>query len=203
MCRSEDRTDAGGLGLGAVAGFDSVGAGAAGVAGAAGLAASGALDAGSLILLLENISRSLDVSHWVYRFSVHAHLIVQMRAGGPSGATHISNMIPTRDPLADLHTDLGVMSVKCLNPEGVFDPHKSSKTGLPAGMCDHAICGCKEIGALAQPDDIRFTAALPKTRSGKIMRRLLRDIAAGKEASGDTTTLEDYTVLAKLRDDEE
>jgi len=60
----------------------------------------------------------------------------------------------------------------------------------------------KEIGALAQPDDIRFTAALPKTRSGKIMRRLLRDIAAGVESVGDTTTLEDYTVLANLRDDE-
>ena len=61
----------------------------------------------------------------------------------------------------------------------------------------------KEIGALAVPDDIRFTAALPKTRSGKIMRRLLRDIAAGKEAAGDTSTLEDYSVLAKLRDDDE
>ncbi|HQU46148.1 MAG TPA: AMP-binding protein, partial [Pirellulales bacterium] len=61
----------------------------------------------------------------------------------------------------------------------------------------------KEIGALAQPDDIRFTNALPKTRSGKIMRRLLRDIAAGKEMVGDTTTLEDYSVLAKLRSDEE
>ena len=61
----------------------------------------------------------------------------------------------------------------------------------------------KEIGALAQPDDIRFTNSLPKTRSGKIMRRLLRDIASGKEQSGDTSTLEDYTVLAKLRGDEE
>jgi acetyl-CoA synthetase len=60
-----------------------------------------------------------------------------------------------------------------------------------------------EIGALAQPDDIRFTAALPKTRSGKIMRRLLKDIASGKETVGDTTTLEDYSVLAKLREDEE
>jgi len=60
----------------------------------------------------------------------------------------------------------------------------------------------KEIGALAQPDDIRFTASLPKTRSGKIMRRLLRDIASGKETVGDTSTLEDYSVLAKLRDDE-
>jgi len=61
----------------------------------------------------------------------------------------------------------------------------------------------KEIGALAQPDDVRFTSALPKTRSGKIMRRLLRDIASGKEAVGDTSTLEDYGVLANLRDDEE
>lgn len=61
----------------------------------------------------------------------------------------------------------------------------------------------KEIGALAQPDDIRFTNALPKTRSGKIMRRLLRDIASGKESTGDTSTLEDYGVLAKLRGDEE
>ena len=60
----------------------------------------------------------------------------------------------------------------------------------------------KEIGALAQPDDIHFTSALPKTRSGKIMRRLLKDIAAGREAVGDTTTLEDYTVLAKLRTEE-
>ncbi len=58
----------------------------------------------------------------------------------------------------------------------------------------------KEIGALAKPDQIRFTDALPKTRSGKIMRRLLRDVAAGKETTGDTTTLEDFTVLAKLRE---
>jgi acetyl-CoA synthetase len=61
----------------------------------------------------------------------------------------------------------------------------------------------KEIGALAQPDDIRFTNALPKTRSGKIMRRLLRDIASGNAQTGDTSTLEDYTVLAKLQGDQE
>ena len=61
----------------------------------------------------------------------------------------------------------------------------------------------KEIGALAQPDDVRFTGSLPKTRSGKIMRRLLKDIAAGKATVGDTSTLEDYSVLAKLRSDEE
>jgi acetyl-CoA synthetase len=61
----------------------------------------------------------------------------------------------------------------------------------------------REIGSIAKPDDIRFTDTLPKTRSGKIMRRLLRDIAAGKESIGDTTTLEDYSVLAKLRETEE
>ncbi|MEI8195430.1 MAG: acetate--CoA ligase [Phycisphaerae bacterium] len=61
----------------------------------------------------------------------------------------------------------------------------------------------KEIGSIAKPDDIRFTESLPKTRSGKIMRRLLRDIAAGKESVGDTTTLEDYSVLARLRETEE
>lgn len=61
----------------------------------------------------------------------------------------------------------------------------------------------KEIGALARPDDLRFTDALPKTRSGKIMRRLLRDIASGKQTTGDTTTLEDYSVLARLREEEE
>ncbi len=62
----------------------------------------------------------------------------------------------------------------------------------------------KEIGAIAKPDVIRFTDSLPKTRSGKIMRRLLRDIAAGTEdITPDTTTLEDFSVLAKLREAEE
>jgi acetyl-CoA synthetase len=61
----------------------------------------------------------------------------------------------------------------------------------------------KEIGALARPDDVRFTETLPKTRSGKIMRRLLRDVAAGRDLKGDTTTLEDIGALAKLREDEE
>jgi acetyl-CoA synthetase len=61
----------------------------------------------------------------------------------------------------------------------------------------------KEIGALARPDDLRFTDILPKTRSGKIMRRLLRQIASGDQTLGDTTTLEDLSALAKLREDEE
>jgi acetyl-CoA synthetase len=61
----------------------------------------------------------------------------------------------------------------------------------------------KEIGALARPDEIRFTDALPKTRSGKIMRRLLREIATSGTVAGDVTTLEDFSVLEKLRADEE
>lgn len=59
-----------------------------------------------------------------------------------------------------------------------------------------------QIGALAQPDDVRFTATLPKTRSGKIMRRLLRDVAAGREVAGDTSTLEDFSALAKLQSED-
>jgi acetyl-CoA synthetase len=61
----------------------------------------------------------------------------------------------------------------------------------------------KEIGALAKPDDIRFADALPKTRSGKIMRRLLREIATSGSVAGDVTTLEDFSVLEKLRTEEE
>jgi acetyl-CoA synthetase len=57
----------------------------------------------------------------------------------------------------------------------------------------------REIGALARPDSIRFAAALPKTRSGKIMRRLLKEIAAGGTVKGDTTTLEDFSVVASLQ----
>jgi acetyl-CoA synthetase len=57
----------------------------------------------------------------------------------------------------------------------------------------------EEIGPIARPDVIRFTDALPKTRSGKIMRRILRSLASGQEVSGDTSTLEDRSVLDALR----
>ncbi len=71
---------------------------------------------------------------------------------------------------------------------------------LQAKLSEHV---AKEIGKFARPDTIRFADALPKTRSGKIMRRLLKDVAAGRELTGDTSTLEDLTVMAKLRQDEE
>jgi acetyl-CoA synthetase len=83
------------------------------------------------------------------------------------------------------------------------------KSGVEAGealkkaLAAHVV---KEIGALARPDEIRFTDALPKTRSGKIMRRLLREIATSGAVRGDVTTLEDMGVLTRLaavREDEE
>jgi acetyl-CoA synthetase len=72
--------------------------------------------------------------------------------------------------------------------------------GLKQALRDHV---AKEIGALARPDEIRFADSLPKTRSGKIMRRLLRDVAAGRASTGDTSTLEDLNVLASLREEDE
>jgi acetyl-CoA synthetase len=61
----------------------------------------------------------------------------------------------------------------------------------------------KEIGAIARPDEIRFTDGLPKTRSGKIMRRLLRELATSGNVKGDVTTLEDLNVIAALQKDDE
>ena len=72
-------------------------------------------------------------------------------------------------------------------------------TGLKAELLDHV---SEHIGAIAKPDEVRFAEALPKTRSGKIMRRLLKEIASGKTVTGDTTTLEDFSVLAKLSEEE-
>ena len=60
----------------------------------------------------------------------------------------------------------------------------------------------KEIGSIAKPDTVRFAASLPKTRSGKIMRRILKEIAGGGEVKGDTTTLEDFSVVAALQADD-
>ena len=77
-----------------------------------------------------------------------------------------------------------------------LDNSQQPSDALAKELKQHVV---KEIGAIARPGEIRFTDALPKTRSGKIMRRLLRSLAAGEEVSGDTSTLEDRTVLDKLR----
>ena len=76
------------------------------------------------------------------------------------------------------------------------EPRPGLKEELRAHVGTH-------IGAIAKPDEVRFAEALPKTRSGKIMRRLLKEIASGKPVTGDTTTLEDFSVLAKLGSAEE
>jgi acetyl-CoA synthetase len=75
----------------------------------------------------------------------------------------------------------------------------SPSAGLKTELRDHV---GTHIGAIAKPDEVRFAEALPKTRSGKIMRRLLKEIASGKSVTGDTTTLEDFSVLAKLSGEE-
>jgi acetyl-CoA synthetase len=77
---------------------------------------------------------------------------------------------------------------------------QTPSTELNSELMDHV---AQEIGKFARPKAIRFADAVPKTRSGKIMRRLLRDVASGRETKGDMTTLEDISVLAKLRQDEE
>lgn len=81
-----------------------------------------------------------------------------------------------------------------------LEGHHQETANLKQELRDHV---AKEIGSLAKPDDIRFTDSLPKTRSGKIMRRLLRELASGKQIVGDVTTLEDLSVLENLRNDSE
>jgi len=79
----------------------------------------------------------------------------------------------------------------------ILEGNYQASEALSKELKQHVV---KEIGAIARPGEIRFTDALPKTRSGKIMRRLLRNLAAGEEISGDTSTLEDRSVLDKLRE---
>jgi len=80
--------------------------------------------------------------------------------------------------------------------KGAVKPTRTLKDELREHVAKH-------IGAIARPDEVRFAEALPKTRSGKIMRRLLKEIASGAKVTGDTTTLEDFSVLTKLAGPEE
>ena len=88
----------------------------------------------------------------------------------------------------------GTAIVAFVTPKGGV----TADDNLVNGNC--AITSQSRSAAIAKPADIRFTDALPKTRSGKIMRRLLRDIASGVETVGDTSTLEDFSVIAQLRE---
>jgi acetyl-CoA synthetase len=80
---------------------------------------------------------------------------------------------------------------------------KASVAASPALAEELRAHVAREIGPIARPDEIRFTDALPKTRSGKIMRRLLRELVTSGSAKGDVTTLEDAGVLERLRRGEE
>ncbi|HZW08263.1 MAG TPA: acetate--CoA ligase [Phycisphaerales bacterium] len=94
----------------------------------------------------------------------------------------------------------GIAAFVTLEPNHT-PPDKAAAEALKRTLAAHVAA---QIGAIARPDMIRFTDALPKTRSGKIMRRLLRSVAAGEEKiSQDTTTLEDFSVLARLKESEE
>ena len=79
----------------------------------------------------------------------------------------------------------------------ILEGQHSPSEALAKELKQHVV---EEIGAIARPSEIRFTDVLPKTRSGKIMRRLLRNLASGQEIAGDTSTLEDRSVLDKLRE---
>jgi acetyl-CoA synthetase len=88
-----------------------------------------------------------------------------------------------------------------LKPAWMLKHARTPDDALRKELSDHVV---REVGALARPEQVRFAEGLPKTRSGKIMRRLLRDVAAGVEKiTQDTTTLEDFSVVSKLRADED
>lgn len=94
-----------------------------------------------------------------------------------------------------------ICSFVTLRPAWLAKNNRQPDESLKKELAAHV---AKEVGALARPDQVRFADGLPKTRSGKIMRRLLRDVAAGVEKiTQDTTTLEDFSVVARLRADEE
>src|SRR5690554_3005007 len=139
ICRSDDSTEAGGLGLGALA-LKSLGV-AAEVSGTAGFGASGAFGPGSLILLLENIVCSLDIDHWIDGLSAHAHLVVQMGAGYTPGCSHITDTLAARYPLSDVHANFGQMGIAGLDPELVLDLDQTPVTRLPARMDHHPVGG--------------------------------------------------------------
>src|SRR6056297_1945472 len=161
-CRSEDSTEAGGLALGDCALNSPVLLSGRALSRRfselAGLLSAG-FCAGSLILLLENIFRCLDVGHGVDGLAVHADFVVQMGAGGPSCVAHITNSISARDPLTGLHADSRHMGIAGLDAEGMVDLHEATIARLPARMADHAVSGgidgravrCREVGPGMQP----------------------------------------------------
>jgi acetyl-CoA synthetase len=123
-------------------------------------------------------------------------------SGHRLGTAEVESALVSHDAVAEAAVvarpdDLkGSAIVAFVTLEGSHSPSEQLNAELRA----HVV---KEIGALARPDEIRFSETLPKTRSGKIMRRLLREIATSGTVVGDVTTLEDFSILERLRSDEE
>ena len=123
-------------------------------------------------------------------------------SGHRLGTAEIESALVSHDTVAEAAV-VGVpdeMTGQALVAFVTLKGDRTPSESLNADLMAHV---AKEIGKFARPKQIRFADAVPKTRSGKIMRRLLRDIASGKETKGDMTTLEDISVMAKLRGEDE
>lgn len=123
-------------------------------------------------------------------------------AGHRLGTSEVESALVSHDSVAEAAVvgrpdevkGQGVVAFVTL--KGGMEPSENLRQDLRRHVAD-------AIGAIARPDEVRFAEALPKTRSGKIMRRLLKEIAAGGSITGDTTTLEDFSVIQKLRGEKE
>ena len=102
----------------------------------------------SVTLLLENIFGCLDVFHGVFGFSADANLIVKMSAGRSSGTPHITDVLTTRDPLADLDTNSGKVCVSRLNPEIMFYFDQSTVAPLGPSVSDDTVGGGEDVCAV-------------------------------------------------------
>jgi acetyl-CoA synthetase len=123
-------------------------------------------------------------------------------AGHRLGTAEIESALVSHPAVAEAAV-VGVVDAMTGQALVAFVTLKSSESPskeLNTALMDHV---AQEIGKFARPKSIRFADAVPKTRSGKIMRRLLRDVAQGRETKGDMTTLEDISVLAKLNESNE
>jgi len=128
-----------------------------------------------------------------------------------------SSVPPVVQPFSNAATPSGyTLGETALNSKEIYCPDEIKGQAISAFVSlEHGVAPtnalkeelkkwvAKEIGSLAKPDDIRFTDTLPKTRCGNIMRRLLQELASSGEVNGDTTTLEDFGVIAKLKEQDE
>ena len=124
-------------------------------------------------------------------------------AGHRLGTSEVESALVSHPKVAEAAVVGRPDEIKGQAPRGFRDAQERRHADAQISRKSCVLHVGQHIGAIAKPDDIRFAEALPKTRSGKIMRRLLKEIASGNAVTGDTTTLEDFSVLAKLASTEE